>query len=143
MTEDQATEPEPAPHIDPPDSDREDGSEQDEAAQDTPLAVGPDGTPAVTQAQANAPSLAAPAPDAAPAAPAEALAGKVLGPGWTPSGATVTLAPVPPLGSVTLPPLEDGGKGLVIEAGGTEVDADTARRAHEAALAAGFRLQEL
>jgi hypothetical protein len=55
----------------------------------------------------------------------------------------VTLAPVPPLESLTLPPLEEGGKEYVIPAAGVEVDADTALRAQEAATCAGFRLQEL
>lgn len=134
-----ATQPEPAPHVDPPPDDQEGGSLQ----QDAPSGAVPGGTTAITQAQANAPSLAAGSPDASPAGPAWALAGKILDPDWTPSGGKVTLAPVPPLGSVTLPPLEDGGEGLVIDAAGTEVDADTARRAQEAALKAGCRLQEL
>jgi hypothetical protein len=66
-----------------------------------------------------------------PDAPRTAADGKVI------------LAPVPPLGSVTLPPLEEGGKSFVIEAVGTEVDEETAERAHAAASAAGFRLREL
>ena len=117
-------------------------SDQDGPAVGT-MPTGPDGKPAVTQAQANASSLATPSPDAAPAAPAAIPGGRVLAPGDKPSGDRVRLAPVPPLESVTLPPLEDGGKGYVIPAEGTEVDADTAMRAHEAAVAAGFRLQEL
>ena len=105
--------------------------------------LGPDGKVTVTAAQANAGSLAAPSPDASPAAPAQVPGGRVLAPGDKPKGDRVRLAPVPPLESVTLPPLEDGGKGFIIPAGGIEVDADTAQRAHEAAVAAGFRLQEL
>ena len=45
--------------------------------------------------------------------------------------------------SVTLPPLDEGGETVVITADGTEVDEDSAQRAHAAALAAGFRLREL
>jgi hypothetical protein len=60
-----------------------------------------------------------------------------------PAGGKVTLAPVAPLGSVTLPPLEDGGEGIVIAEGGTEVDAETAARAHEAARQAGFKLRTI
>jgi hypothetical protein len=134
MTDDMdATQPEAAPHVDP----------ADDAGRDFPMTAGPDGAPAVTQAQANAPSLAAASPDASPAAPAATLAGKVIEPGWTPSGAKVTLAPVPPMGSLTLPPLEGGGEGIVIEVDGTEVDADAAQRALKVATEAGFRLQEL
>jgi hypothetical protein len=59
------------------------------------------------------------------------------------TGGKVTLAPEPPLGSVTLPPIEDGGEGIVIAEGGTEVDADTAQRAHEAAQRAGFKLRTI
>jgi hypothetical protein len=44
---------------------------------------------------------------------------------------------------VTLPPLEDGGEGIVIAEAGTEVDAETARRAHEAAQQAGFKLRTI
>jgi hypothetical protein len=144
MTDDQdATQPEPAPHIDPPAGEREDGSGQQDAARGVPLAAGPGGEPIVTEAQAKAPSLAAASPDASPAAPAETLAGKVLERGWSPSGSKVTIAPVPPLESVTLPPLEDGGEGLVIPAEGAEVDAATAERALQVATEAGFRLQEL
>ena len=94
------------------------------------------GKPAVSPAQAQSASLSAPSPDAP--SPAVAHAGRVLAP-----GERVTLAPVPPLGSLTLPPLEDGGESLVIEEAGTEVDAATAVRAREAAVAAGFRLREL
>ena len=60
-----------------------------------------------------------------------------------PTGGKVTLAPVAPLRSVTLPPLEDGGEGIVIAEAGTEVDAETARRAHEAAQQAGFKLRTI
>ena len=95
------------------------------------------GKPAVSPAQAQSASLSAPSPDASPAV-TQAPAGRVLAP-----GERVTLAPVPPLGSLTLPPLEDGGESLVIEKDGTEVDAATAVRAREAAVAAGFRLREL
>jgi hypothetical protein len=53
-----------------------------------------------------------------------------------PAGGTVTLATVPPLGSVTV-------DGVEITAEGTEVDADTAQRAHEAAQRAGFKLRTI
>lgn len=115
----------------------------DGEAQDAPEATGPDGQPVVTAAQAQAQDLAAPAPDAAPAAPSDVPPGRVLGPGETPSSGRVTLAPVPPLGSLTLPPLEEGGQQIVIEAEGTEVSQKAAQRAYEAALRAGVRLQEL
>lgn len=101
------------------------------------------GTPVVTEAQAQSASLAAPAPDDAPPASAQVPAGRVLEPGDEPSGDRVTLAPVPPLESVTLPPLEDGGEGFVIGADGLEMDADTARRAMAAAFHAGLRLQQI
>jgi hypothetical protein len=52
------------------------------------------------------------------------------------TGGKVTLATVPPLGSVTV-------DGIEITEGGTEVDADTARRAHEAAQQAGFNLRTI
>lgn len=101
------------------------------------------GTPVVTEAQAQSASLAAPAPDAAPPASAQVTAGRVIEP-WEdlPSG-SIRLAPVPPLTSVTLPPLEDGGEGIVIGEDGIVLDGDTARRAVEAATRAGLRLQEL
>jgi hypothetical protein len=108
-----------------------------------PTLSGQDAADGVTQAQAQSASLAAPSPDDAPPAMPEAPPGRVLGPGEVPSGDRIRLAPVPPLGSVTLPPLEEGGKSLVIEEGGTEVDAETAQRASAAAIRAGFRLQEL
>lgn len=53
-----------------------------------------------------------------------------------PAGGTVTLATAPPLGSVTV-------DGVEITEAGTEVDADTAARAHEAAQAAGFTLRTI
>ena len=73
---------------------------------------------------------AAPLEEASPDA-ATALAVDPGNPEAVPQGAPapsssgsgkVTLAPVPPLGSVTLPPLEDGGEGIVIAEGGTEVE---------------------
>lgn len=105
--------------------------------------TGPDGSPALTASQAQAASLAAPPPDAAPAAPSDVPAGRILGPDEKPSDGRVTLAPVPPLGSLTLPSLDEGGKAVVIEADGTEVSQKVAQRAHQEALRAGLRLQEL
>jgi hypothetical protein len=111
----------------------------------TELTPGDTGAPeAVSQSQANAADLAAPSPDAAPPALPQIPGGRVLDPAERlAAGGRVRLAPVPPLGSVILSPLEEGGQGIVIEEGGTEVDAETAERAHEAAMRAGFRLQEL
>jgi hypothetical protein len=51
-------------------------------------------------------------------------------------GGMVTLATMPPVGSVTV---DD----VVITEEGTEVDEATAERAHEAAQLAGFRLREI
>jgi hypothetical protein len=64
------------------------------------------------------------------AAPAKAADGKV------------TLATEPPLGSLTLSPLGDE-EGVIITEAGTEVDAETAERAHAEAMLAGFRLREV
>jgi hypothetical protein len=55
----------------------------------------------------------------------------------------VNLATVPPMGSLTVPPLQDGGNTVVIDVYGTEVDEATAERAHAAARAAGLTLREL
>lgn len=55
----------------------------------------------------------------------------------------VNLATVPPMGSLTVPPLEDGGETVVIDVYGTEVDTATAERAYAAAQTAGFSLREL
>lgn len=55
----------------------------------------------------------------------------------------VNLATVPPMGSLTVPPLQDGGDTVVIDVYGTEVDEATAGRAHAAARAAGLTLREL
>jgi hypothetical protein len=55
----------------------------------------------------------------------------------------VNLATVPPMGSLTVPPLEAGGETTVIDVYGTEVDEATAERAHAAARAAGLNLREL
>jgi hypothetical protein len=53
------------------------------------------------------------------------------------------LATVPPMGSLTVPPLDAGGEAVVIDVYGTEVDEATAERAYAAAQTAGFSLQEL
>jgi hypothetical protein len=55
----------------------------------------------------------------------------------------VNLATVPPMGSLTVPPLNDGGESVVIDVYGTEVDEATAERAFAAARAAGLTLREL
>jgi hypothetical protein len=55
----------------------------------------------------------------------------------------VNLATVPPMGKLTVPPLEDGGESVVIDVYGTEVDQATAERAYAAAQTAGFSLREL
>jgi hypothetical protein len=55
----------------------------------------------------------------------------------------VNLAAVPPMGSLTVPPLEEGGDSVVIDVYGTEVDEETAERAYAAAQAAGLSLREL
>lgn len=54
----------------------------------------------------------------------------------------VTLATQPPMGDLTVPPLEGGGETVAITADGTEVDGATALRAHEAARLAGFTLRQ-
>lgn len=54
----------------------------------------------------------------------------------------VTLAVRPPVGELTIPPLEGGGEVVTITPDGTEVDDATAARAHEAARLAGFTLRE-
>jgi hypothetical protein len=53
----------------------------------------------------------------------------------------VILATVPPLGALHVPSLDDGGEEVVITEYGTEVTADVAQRAHEAAALAGLRLK--
>lgn len=55
----------------------------------------------------------------------------------------VNLATVPPMGSLTVPPLDEAGDTVVIDVYGTEVDEATAERAHAAARAAGLSLREL
>jgi hypothetical protein len=55
---------------------------------------------------------------------------------------TVTLYAIPPMGTMTVPPLGDGDEAIVITRYGTVVDTATARRAHEAAAASGFRIRE-
>ena len=82
------------------------------------------GDPVEEGTDASAAPLEQSSPDAANAAPV------------VPAGGTVTLATVPPLGSVTV-------DGVEITAEGTEVDADTAQRAHEAAQRAGFKLRTI
>jgi hypothetical protein len=59
----------------------------------------------------------------------------------TSAAGTVTLATAPPLAALIVPALDDGGEEVVITEAGTEVDAATAQRAHEAAAVAGFRLR--
>lgn len=54
----------------------------------------------------------------------------------------VTLAVSGGLSALHVPPLDGDGETVVITAEGTEVDPETARRAHEAAQAAGFTLTE-
>lgn len=55
----------------------------------------------------------------------------------------VTLATRPPVGSLSVPPLEGGGETVTITVDGTEVDAGTAARARHAATLAGTTLREL
>jgi hypothetical protein len=55
----------------------------------------------------------------------------------------VILATVAPLGSVTVPPLEEGGETVVITPDGTEVDEETAERALAAAQSGGYKLVQL
>jgi hypothetical protein len=90
------------------------------------------GDPVEEGADASAAPLEQASPDAANPAPETAAPqdSPVSGSG------TVTLATVPPLGSVTV-------DGIEITEGGTEVDADTAARAHEAAQRAGFQLRTI
>jgi hypothetical protein len=58
-------------------------------------------------------------------------------------GDQVTLYAVPPMGTMTVPPLEDDDSDpVVITRYGTQVDGATADRAHEAAALAGFTLRE-
>jgi hypothetical protein len=54
----------------------------------------------------------------------------------------VTLYAIPPMGTMTVPPLDPGGEPVVITRYGTVVDTATARRAHEAAAASGFAIRE-
>lgn len=76
-----------------------------------------------------------PAPKVTP--PAPAAPPKPAAPGM------VTLYAVPPMGTMTVPPLEgDDGEPVVITRYGTEVDLATAQRAHEAAALAGFSIRE-
>jgi len=70
------------------------------------------------------------APQAAPKPPAPDAPGKV------------TLAVRWPMGSLTLPPLDDDGEAIVITEAGTEVDEATAVRAREAAALSGLSLVE-
>lgn len=90
------------------------------------------------------------APEAVPAAPS--LPWSMPG-DWSsttpPAGETglpeampgrLVLAAVEPLGSVTLPPLEEGGETTVITREGTEVDSATALRAYEATQGHGLRV---
>lgn len=55
----------------------------------------------------------------------------------------VTLATVAPVETLTVPPLDKGGKTVVITQDGTEVDEATAERAQQAAHAAGTTLREV
>lgn len=71
-----------------------------------------------------------------PSAPEPAAAAPAVKPG------SVVLATVAPLGSLTLSPLGNEAA-VVITNAGTEVDAETAERAHAEAMLAGFRLREV
>jgi hypothetical protein len=84
------------------------------------------------------PATGPPEPAPQPAAPKAPLP-----PAHDP-GDTVTLYAVPPMGTMTVPPLEDGddSEPVVITRYGTQVDGATADRAHEAAALAGFTLRE-
>jgi hypothetical protein len=55
----------------------------------------------------------------------------------------VTLAPLPPLASVTLPGAGKDGADLVIGEQGAEVDEATAQHAREVAWLSGLRLREI
>jgi hypothetical protein len=46
------------------------------------------------------------------------------------------------MGSLTIPPLDDGGESVVITTEGADVSEETAERAREAARLAGLRLTE-
>lgn len=85
----------------------------------------------------------APAPNPIPTGfpdPPEPVPDQPVRPG-TPG--MVTLYAVPPMGTMTVPPLEgDDGEPVVITRYGTEVDTATATRAHEAAALAGFAIRE-
>jgi hypothetical protein len=54
----------------------------------------------------------------------------------------VTIYAVPPMGTLTVPPLDGKGESVVIDRYGTEVDEATAQRAREAAAASGFSIRE-
>jgi hypothetical protein len=103
-----------------------------------------------------APDTARPAPPDAPAtspAMAKPAAGTIRtgfpeavtpGPERKPSAdGMVTLAAEAPLGSVTVPSLDEGGETVVITRDGTEVDEATAERALAAAQSGGYKLRQL
>lgn len=54
----------------------------------------------------------------------------------------VTIYAVPPMGTLTVPPLDGKGDPVVINRYGTEVDEETADRAREAAALSGFLIRE-
>jgi len=54
----------------------------------------------------------------------------------------VTIYAVPPMGTLTVPPLDGDGEAVVIDRHGTEVDEATAERARQAAAASGFSIRE-
>jgi hypothetical protein len=97
----------------------------------TDVAQGPDAAQSHTDALGLGPAAAA---EAKPKAAAAAAASK---PGM------VTLAPLPPLSSVTLPGAGKDGADLVIDEAGLEVDEDTAAWARETAWLSGLRLREI
>jgi hypothetical protein len=126
------------------------------------LPAAPAGVPAPkpTAPASTAPPPAAAARQPAPAPqipdPAAAVAPPPGGPAVTDTGTLIfpqpakparpgfrNLATVPPMGSLTVPPLENGGEAVVIDVYGTEVDEATAERAYAAAQTAGFSLREL
>lgn len=95
--------------------------EPQEPAQGPPLVWDMPGQPAALGPAVDA-SVPHPSPPADPPAPGN-----------------IVLAAVEPLGSVTLPPLNEGGKTIVITRYGTEVDEATAARAWAATGGHGLR----
>lgn len=60
-----------------------------------------------------------------------------------PAAGRKTLAVTGNVQELHIPPLEEGGDHVVITPDGTEVDEETAARAHEAAALAGVQLTEI